>query len=210
MDVRMTGQDTTLELINAEIDRVITGPQRAELNRLLLADPSVRALRDELTRTCGALDDIPREDLPAGLHEAIVARLPVAAPKSHGLRQVSFASRPLLRYAAAFAGGLLVSALAFQFGNLESTELGAGQLAGTIADATHAEARMIVNTEQARGLVTLTGSAQMPQVVTSIESTRPVSIVTRLHEDGLVEVQVVDDATDKVLQRGNLRIGSQH
>ncbi len=74
MDVGMTGQDTTLELINAEIDGVITGPQRAELNRLLLADPSVRALRDELTRTCRALDDMPREELPAGLHEAIVAR----------------------------------------------------------------------------------------------------------------------------------------
>ncbi len=204
----MTGQDTTLELINAEIDGVITGPQRAELNRLLLADPSVRALRDELTRTCGALDDVPSEELPAGLHEAIVARLPVAVPRSHGLRHTSFASRPLLRYAAAFGGGLLVSALAFQFGNLDSTELGAGQLAGTIAAATHAEARMIVNLDQVRGSITLTGSAEAPQIVTSLESTRPVSIVTRLHDDGFVAVQVIDDATEKVLQRGNLRIGS--
>jgi anti-sigma factor RsiW len=210
MDVGMTDQDTTLELINAEIDGVITGPQRAELNRLLLADPSVRALRDELTRTSSALDHMPREELPAGLHETIMARLPVAATKAHGLGHTSFASRPLLRYAAAFGGGLLVSALAFQFGNLDSTELGAGQLAGTIADTTHAEARMIVNLDQVHGSITLTGSATAPQIVTSLESTRPVSIVTRLHEDGLVEVQVVDDATEKVLQRGNLRIGVQH
>jgi anti-sigma factor RsiW len=210
MDVEMTGQDTTLELINAEIDGVITGPQRAELNRLLLADPSVRALRDELTQTCGALNDMPREELPAGLHDAIVARLPVATPKSHGLRHTSFTSRPLLRYAAAFGGGLLVSALAFQFGDLDSTQLGAGQLAGTLAEATHSEARMIVNLDQVRGSVTLTGSAGAPQIVTSLESTQPVSIVTRLHDDGLVEVQVVDDATDKVLQRGKLRIGSAH
>jgi hypothetical protein len=208
MDVGMTDQDTTLELINAEIDGVITGPQRAELNRLLLADPSVRALRDELTRTCGALDDVPIEELPAGLHEAIVAHLPVVTPKSHGLRHTSLASRPPLRYAAAFGGGLLVSALAFQFGNLDSTDLGAGQLAGTIAEATHAEARMIVNLDQVRGSITLTGSAQAPQVVTSLESTQSVSIVTHLHDDGSVEVQVVDEATDKVLQRGNLRIGS--
>ncbi|MEY2920072.1 MAG: hypothetical protein RL261_1377 [Pseudomonadota bacterium] len=208
MEVGMTDQDTTLELINAEIDGVITGPQRAELNRLLLADPSVRALRDELTRTCGALDDMPREELPAGLHEAIVARLPVATPQSHGLRRTAFTSRPLLRYAAAFAGGLLVSALAFQLGNLDSTELGAGQLAGTIAEATHAEARMIVNVDQVRGSITLTGSAEAPQIVTALESTRPVSVVTHLRDDGMVEVQVVDDATDSVLQRGNLRIGS--
>ena len=210
MDVGMTGQDTTIELINAEIDGVLTGAQRAELNRLLLADPSVRALRDSLTRTCRTLDEMPREEIPAGLHEAIVTGLPVAAPKSHGLRRAAFTGRPLLRYAAAFGGGLLVSALAFQFGKLDSTEFGAGQLAGTIADATHAEARMIVNLDQVRGSITLTGAAEAPQVVTSLKSSQPVSIVTRLHEDGLVEVLVIDDATEKVLQRGNLRIGSGH
>jgi hypothetical protein len=153
---------------------------------------------------------MPREEVPEGLHEAIVTGLPVAAPKSHGLRRTSFTSRPLLRYAAAFAGGLLVSTLAFQFGKLDATEFGAGQLAGTIADATHAEARMIVNLDQVRGSITLTGAAESPQVVTSLKSSQPVSIVTRLHENGWVEVQVVDDATDKVLQRGNLRIGSGH
>jgi anti-sigma factor RsiW len=208
MGVRMTGQDTTLELINAEIDGVLTGPQRAELNRLLLADPSVRALRDGLMRTCRAIDEMPREEIPAGLHEAIVTGLPAAAaPKSHGFPHTSFTSRPLLRYAAAFGGGLLVSALAFQLGRLDSTEFGAGQLSGTIAAATHAEARMIVNLDQVRGSITLTGAADAPQVVTSLESTRPVSIVTHLHEDGRVEVQVVDDATATVLQRGKLRIG---
>ena len=93
---------------------------------------------------------------------------------------------------------------------VQPTELGAGQLAGTIADATHAEARMIVNLDQVRGSITLTGAAEAPQVVSSLESSQPVSIVTRLHEDGLVEVLVIDDATEKVLQRGNLRIGSGH
>ena len=172
----MTSEDTAIELINAEIDGVLTGAQRAELNRLLLADPSVRALRDGLTRTCRTLDEMPRAEIPAGLHEAIVTGLPVAAPKSHGYRRAAFT----------------------------------GQLAGTIADATHAEARMIVNLDQVRGSITLTGAAEAPQVVSSLESSQPVSIVTRLHEDGLVEVLVIDDATEKVLQRGNLRIGSGH
>ncbi|MBK7901596.1 MAG: hypothetical protein IPJ97_00615 [Proteobacteria bacterium] len=206
----MTGQDTRIELINAEIDGVLTGAQRAELNRLLLADPSVRALRDGLTRTCRTLDELPREEIPAGLHEAIVAGLPVHAPRSHGLRRAGFTSRPLLRYAAAFGGGLLVSALAFQFDRLDSTEFGVGQLAGTIAGATQAEARMIVKLDQVRGSIMLTGAAESPQVVTSLKSSQPVSIVTRLHEDGWVEVQVVDDATATVLQRGNLRIGADH
>lgn len=206
----MTGPDTALELINAEIDGVLTGAQRAELNRLLLADPSVRVLRDGLVQTCRALDEMPRAEVPAGLHEAIVSGLPVAAPKSHGFNRAAFTSRPLLRYAAAFGGGLLISALAYQFGTLDSTVIGAGQVAGTIADATHAEARMIVSLDQVRGSIMLTGAAEAPQVVTSLVSTQPVSIVTRLHQDGWVEVRVVDDATEKVLQRGNLRIGSGH
>ena len=153
---------------------------------------------------------MPREELPAGLHEAIVTRVPVVAPKAGGLRHAALVSRPLLRYAAAFGGGLLVSALAFQFGRLDSAALGEGQLAGTIAATTHAEARMVVNLDQVRGSITLTGSADAPQVVTSLESARPVSIVTHLHEGGHVEVQVIDDATGNVLQRGNLRIGADH
>ena len=195
MGVGMTGQDTTVELINAEIDGALTGPQRAELNRLLLADPAVRVLRDSLTRTCRTLDEMPREEIPAGLHEAIVTGLPVAAPKSHVFRRAAFTGRPLLRYAAAFGGGLLVSALAFQFGKLDSTELGAGQLAGTIAEATHAEARMIVNLDQVRGSITLTGgTAHLGGLAEERERLIGVSVVVG---DPLVRVELGKKVEDE-------------
>lgn len=205
----MSDQNTVLELINAEIDGVITGSQRAELNRFLLADPAIRAQRDEITRACRALDSMPREELPGGLHDAILAGLPVAAPKSHVTRRAAVPIRPMLRYAAAFAGGLLVSTLAWQLGKLDSSQVGASDTAGTIAATTHAEARMIVNLPQAQGAITLSGSAAAPQVVTSLDASQPVSIVTQLHQDGTVDVQVVDDKTAVVLQRGKLRIGSK-
>ena len=210
MDVGMTGHnDNALELINAEIDGVITGAQRAELNRLLLAEPAIRTLRDEAMQLCHALDSMPREELPAGLHDAIVTGLPVVPVVRRTSRpRRAFANLPLLRYAAAFAGGLLVSTLAFQLGKFDAAELGQGELAGTIA--AQAEARMIVNLPQAQGSITLSGSAAAPQVVTSLTTTQPVSIVTQLHGNGVVDVQVVDDATSNVLQRGKLRIGSDH
>jgi anti-sigma factor RsiW len=208
MGVGMIGQDTTLELINAEIDGTITGPQRAELNRLLLADPTIRALREQTTRVCQALDSMPRDTLPAGLHDAIVSGLPVAAPKFHAIRRQALVNRPLLRYAAAFGGGLLVSTLAWQIGKFDSNLIGAGDAAGTIAPPSRVEARMIVDLPQAQGVISLAGSAQAPQVVTSLAAQQPVSIVTQLHENGTVDVQVVDDATSTVLQRGKLRIGS--
>jgi anti-sigma factor RsiW len=210
MDVGMTGHnDNTLELINAEVDGVITGAQRAELNRLLLADPAIRSLRDEAMQLCGALDSMPREDLPAGLHDAIVTGLPVAPAPGRTLRpRRTLANLPLLRYAAAFAGGLLVSALAFQLGKFDTVQLGQDELAGTIA--AQAEARMIVNLPQAQGSITLSGPAANPQVVTSLTTTQSVSIMTQLHGNGVVDVQVIDDATSNVLQRGKLRVGSDH
>ena len=67
---------------------------------------------------------------------------------------------------------------------------------------------MIVNLPQAQGSITLTGTAADPQVVTALQSSPPVSILTRLYGNGVVEVQVIDDATSNVLQRGKLRIGS--
>jgi anti-sigma factor RsiW len=214
MDGGMTDRDNhAFELINAEIDGVMTGAQRAELNRLLLADPAVRALRDETTQLCRALDTTPREELPVGLHDAIVTGLPLAPGAMRLSARRHFSQQPLLRYAAAFVGGALVSTLAFQLGKFDAAQLGQGDLAGTIAAQTHvdavqAEARMIVNLPQAQGSITLSGSADDPQVVTSLATTQPVSIVTRLHGNGVVDVQVVDDATSSVLQRGKLRIGS--
>jgi anti-sigma factor RsiW len=208
MGLGMTDHDAKLELINAEIDGVLTGPQRAELNRLVLADPSLRALRDDLIRTCRDLDALPREELPADLHEQILARLPpVESPRAAVQRGVPFLRRPLMRYAATFVGGLLAATLAYQFGSFVPSQVGASQLAGTIADAGHAEARMVVDLDDVQGEITLTGPAATPQVVTSLHAARPVSIVTRLHDDGMVEVQVIDEATSVVLQRGNLRLG---
>lgn len=211
----MTDREHAIELINAEIDGVISGARKAELNRLLLADPAVRALRDELAGVCTALDTLPREDLPPGLHDAIVAGLPVATPVSHAHSRRGFALRQPLRYAAAFAGGLLVSTLAFQLDRFDASQTGQGELAGTIAAATHvdatrAEARMIVNLPQAQGSITLSGTAAAPQVVTALQSSQPVSITTRLHGNGIVEVQVIDDSTGSLLQRGKLRIGADH
>lgn len=208
MGLGMTDHDAKLELINAEIDGVLTGLQRAELNRLVLADPAMRALREDLMRTCRDLDALPREELPAGLHEQIMARLPAAeSTRAAAQRGIPSLRQPVMRYAATFVGGLLAATLAYQFGSFGPEQVGAGQLAGTIADAGHAEARMVVDLENVQGEITLAGTVSTPQVVTSLHAARPVLIVTRLHDDGMVEVQVIDEATSVVLQHGSLRLG---
>jgi anti-sigma factor RsiW len=96
-----------LPLIHAEIDGELDGPQRGELARRLLADPDVRAVREDLRRVCTALDAMPQVEPPPELHESILAALPKPAavlprPAARQLQAWSFDRR--WRYAALIAG----------------------------------------------------------------------------------------------------------
>ncbi len=168
--------ERAIELINAEIDGVLGGAARVELNRLLLADPAIRSLRDEMRRTCQALDAIEPDEIPAGLHESIMSALP-ATPIQ--LRQAGRCpagpGKPVLRYAAAFAGGLLVSALAFQFVGSGSPGLDPRDLAGTLAPARDAVVR--IDLPAVKGQVVVAGTATGPVVVSRLAATSPVSVI---------------------------------
>lgn len=179
-------------LINAEIDGVLTGPERAELNRLLLADPAIRSLRDGLRRTCEALDAVQEEEIPADLHESILSALPASPVQGAEPARSGRFGRPVLRYAAAFAGGLLVSALAFHFAGDGTPGFGPHELSGTIAPA--AATSLQVDLPQVKGRVTLTGSAAQPVVVSRLAATTPVEVIARMegqevHLDGFVAPQ---------------------
>ena len=183
--------DRAIDLINAEIDGALSGPERAELNRLLLADPSVRTLRDELRRTCAALDACGQEDVPADLHESIMAAMPASPIQCDPPASGRF-GKPVLRYAAAFAGGLLVSALAFHFAGVNSPGLDPAHLAGTLAPASGASLR--IDLPQLKGEVLVAASAGGPVVISRLAATSPVAVIasTEGHEvrlDGFVAPQ---------------------
>ena len=184
--------ERAIELINAEIDGVLGGETRVELNRLLLADPAVRRLRDEMRRTCQALDAIAPDEIPAGLHESIMSALP-ATPIHCGRPVVSGGpGKPLFRYAAAFAGGLLVSALAFQFVGSSSPGLDPRDLAGTLVPARDAVVR--IDLPAVKGQVVVAGTATGPVVVSRLAATSPVSVIAsseghQVRLDGFVAPQ---------------------
>jgi anti-sigma factor RsiW len=223
--------DRAIELINTEIDGVLSGAERAELNRLLLADPAIRSLRDELRRTCQLLDDVQPEEIPADLHESIMSALPASPRQCEEPVASGRFSRPVLRYAAAFAGGLLVSALAFHFVGTGSSGLDPQQLAGTLAPARDAVVQ--VDLPEVKGQVVVAGTAAGPVVISRLAATSPVTVIasTEGHEvrlDGfvapqeapvelsaglgksssarpIVVISVVDAASGTVLQTASLR-----
>lgn len=59
-----------LALIHAEIDGELNAEQRAELARCVLADPHVRAVRDDLRRLCTTLDGLVPVEPPAQFRRA--------------------------------------------------------------------------------------------------------------------------------------------
>jgi len=119
--------DRYTELIHAEIDGELDAQQRAELSRYLLADPDVRALRDDLRRLCAALDETVQSEPPPDLQDRILAALPVA--------QTARAERRVnpVNWRHAAAAACLVAVGAVIFYSLRGQAPPATDVAGTMA-----------------------------------------------------------------------------
>lgn len=123
----------TMELLQAELDGELDAHSRAELARLLLADPKVRALREELRNLGGQLDALSHVEPPADLKDSVMRSLPAASPVAAPSRQTS---RQLWRagswrYAAALAGVVVAGAVVVR---LAGGQFGPeSEMAGTLA-----------------------------------------------------------------------------
>ncbi|HEX9773280.1 MAG TPA: hypothetical protein VGA44_07425 [Steroidobacteraceae bacterium] len=131
-------EDRHIDLIHAELDGELTSEQRAELSRVLLANPEARARRDELNRLFGALAKVasvePPPDLAPSVLQAVgleAREVPALAARA-GFRRAAWYRPTLLRYAAVFVGGLLASAAVLQLGSGGGANLDVSQLVGTI------------------------------------------------------------------------------
>jgi hypothetical protein len=170
-----------IELINAEIDGELSGEQRAELSRYLLAHPEARALRDDLQHLCGALGQADLVPPPADLRDNILNALPAPAPAPR-LRRAAGLPGPLLRYAAVLAGGLIVGALAFQFGMDGQPGPNAAEVAGTMAypppDPAGAPVGTIrVDTPQVTGRVSLYRAGSGLALGFDLAASEPIEVV---------------------------------
>ena len=74
--------ERTRELIEANLEGTLSGPELAELNRLLLGDPQTRALRDELKRVDAMLRSVPQVTPPKGLVDQVLRQAPPAGEAS--------------------------------------------------------------------------------------------------------------------------------
>jgi hypothetical protein len=118
--------DERMALIHAELDGELTSQQRADLARLLLADPQARALRDELLGLCRRLDAVGQVEPPPRLKDSILSRLSVPVATTH--RGASYSR---WRLAAMVAGLLMAGTIVYQ--TVQGPAPGGRETAGTMA-----------------------------------------------------------------------------
>jgi len=176
-------EEKYIEFIHADVDGELPDHDRAELSRYLLANPEARTLRDELRQVCTVLDGVPSAEPPPGLRASILeaVHLPAARVGSTPLR-ASVSSPHRWRLAAAFAGGLLVSAIALQLGQDREAGLDVSQVAGTLASQDPVARSEPVDTiqvslDQAKGKVSLFRSATMRVVEFDLAVQQPLEVV---------------------------------
>jgi anti-sigma factor RsiW len=119
--------DERMTLIHAELDGDLSSEQRADLARLLLADPPTRALRDELRGVCGRLDAVGQVEPPPQLKDSILKRLP-SVPVVTAYRKTSFGR---WRLAAMVTGLLTAATIVYQ--TVQGPTPGSRETAGTMA-----------------------------------------------------------------------------
>jgi anti-sigma factor RsiW len=179
----MTIEEKYLELIQADVDGELPEEHRAELSRFMLAHPETRAVREEFKRITGVLEQVPQVEPPAGLRDSIVAAVRLPAPAAGpGTVRGLWAPSQLLRYAAVFAGALLVSTIALQFGTDRTRGLDVSQIAGTMASEDPAAkagpaATVDISLAEVSGQVSLYQSATMRVVEFDLVAKRPVEVV---------------------------------
>ena len=163
-----------LALINAEIDGELDERQRAELSRCLLADPALRAVRDQMRRVCAALEATPEVDPPAQLRADILAAVPHISPR----RRRSEVSWKSWRYAAVLAGVLLTGTVVFRIMDF-GQQPAANEMAGTLAAARTAATLDVVQLGQGAvsGRVSLVRNGTELGVAFDLAASAPVDVV---------------------------------
>lgn len=207
--------DDMVELIHAELDGRLPDEQRAELSRFLLENQEARRLRDELRQLHAALARVGSSAPPEGLREAVLSAT-ARGPGGMGGRlnwRRAWTRNGVLRYAAAFAGGVMVSAIAFQFGAGRGASFDATDVTGTMAPsvAPKGSGSAAVVLPGGLGVAAARDSGSAFVLDYDLAAGRPVRIVTTVHAAGEAShpAAVLEVYADGVmLQRETLRPAS--
>jgi anti-sigma factor RsiW len=160
-----------MALMHAELDGDLSSEQRAALARLLLSDPRVRALRDELRSLSNRLDVVGQVEPPTELKDSILRRLP-SVPIARAYRKTSLGH---WRLAAMVAGLLIAGTIVYE--TVQGPAPGSRDIAGTIAaDSLTAVDSVAVGSGPVTGRATLYRDKSGLAVGLEVSAAEPVDV----------------------------------
>jgi hypothetical protein len=164
--------DERMALIHAELDGDLSSQQRADLARLLLADPQARALRDELQVLSSRLDAIGQVEPPPQLKDSILNRLR-SVPVAPAYRKAPF---DRWRLAAMVAGLLIAGTIVYE--TVQGPAPGSRETAGTMAaDAPTTVDSVVVESGPVTGRATLYRDKTGLAVGVEVSAAEPVDVL---------------------------------
>lgn len=181
--------DRARELIHGDIDGELEAVEREELHRIMATSEEARQEHQRLRSLHDALSGMPDFEPPAGLRDAIVARVwsaPVAPSHRPAARRPAQSRTRLSLVAAIAAAAVLVAVLVDKDAHLP--ELDTSALSGTIGrqapDATIPVMR--VAGDAAAGTITAYHGDHGPMIEIELDARRAVTVVARSGQRPLV------------------------
>ena len=185
----MAIEQTTIDLINADIDGEIGDRDKAELDAMLLSNDAARAMHAELAALSGSLDAIESESPPPHLRHVIMnsVKPTPAKTESPGFLSVLLVT-PALRYSATFAAGVFLTLSVISSDQVSNQAFDdVTGLVGTVSDPVHGD---LINS-MAIDAAAVAGSV-------SLRSAGPMLILDfNLVTDGPIEIEA--DYADKTI-----------
>lgn len=209
--------ERTLELIHGELDGELNAGEQEELRLLSEASPEIRRELERMQGLRDGLNGLPDFEPPAGLRDAILARIPTPAHQTrHVHHRDASQRRGRLGLVAAMAATLAVVVVFLNKGP-GLPELDPASLGGTIGRPVGASSAALFFDESAvSGSIRLLQGEQGLVMEVELDAARPISLVA--HADGrdlVLEgiVPIAGQPADSTSLDGGIRIshdGRQH
>ncbi len=176
----MATEQKYTDLMNAAIDGEIGDVESAELQSYLDDSAEGRAMNEQLANLCSTLDRVEAEEPPPHLRHLIMSSLSPSktAQESTGLLQTLLAA-PVLKYAATFAAGVVLSLTLVNSGQISNTAFDdVTKLVGTVAKPvdTGLVSSVSINLADIAGTVSLRNTASMLILDFDLFAKRPIEI----------------------------------
>jgi hypothetical protein len=209
-----------IELIQADLDGELRADERAELSRLLLANPEARTLHEDLRKLTQMFSGIPGHAPPPDLRSSVLASIQWRTPDPSAVASWRTAAP---RIAAAVAGVALLAATLYHFGQPFGRDVDRSELSGTMASPSDARTSGLrLDLEGVNGKVSVRGPISARTIEFDLAAAAPLDVVAmaggvenryhlesrdgRMHESFRLE-GAPDDAVELEFYSAGTRVG---